>query len=829
MATLTAPQSTVPQAAASSTQPTTPRTARERYLQNVYFQDGVVLIGILTALLYLILATSLDAAGYVENMSLLVPVTLGALLLGFLMAFSRFDGFFALSHSMFTGLAWILFLMSGQVTPEEVAPFISNGIPEVQASAYFVLLRWLNWIDAAINNVASNDNYIFVFEMCFLLWWLAYLGVWSILRYGYTWRAIIPAGIVLLVNTYYAPRSILGFLVVFCLIAMLLFVRTNLAEQQLRWRDQRIHFSPDVTFDFLRNGLAYSVIIVALAWIAPGLGRSVEVRAVLDPINQQWEETSQRMNRLYQGLNRQTRPAASSFGDSLSLGGARNVGDSTVFHVSAVRGRYWRAVVYDTYTGRQWVNSGEDEANFDANQPVTVSGWALREPLTQTITFLAESSGMLFAAPDILSVNLPIEAGLRELPVTGADGAPAFEATRARSRRGLEANESYVVVSAQTMITERALQEASSEYPDSIREMYLQLPEDFSERVAAEATAITTNAPTAFAKARAIEIYLRTLPYNDDIAAPPPDRDPVEYFLYDIREGYCDYYATAMVVMLRSVGVPARTVSGYAEGRYDEESRLYYITERDAHTWVEVFFPGYGWIEFEPTAGETQLNRPSGADMSEDPLFPNDMGASGPFPENPLEDELGAQDPGAALPEEEAFGLSDAAQMATNNWWVWAILMPILLIVGFWFIRRAQINGPSGFEAELPSIFYERLQRWAERLGIPVPSSNTPYEQAQHFSRALPEGRAPITAITEQYVRYRFSRRALPVGVHRTVVPPAPVTHAISESANGTLTQDWQLLQPLLWKSWLRRLVGLRRNGKVESRFTLQKGKGPME
>src|SRR5687768_12971827 len=120
----------------TSTQPPAIRSARARYLENIYFQDGVVLTAVLTALLYLILATSLDAAGYVENISLLVPVTLGALTLGFLMSFSRFDGFFALSHSMFTGLAWILYLMSGQVTPEEIAPFVSNGIPDVQATAY---------------------------------------------------------------------------------------------------------------------------------------------------------------------------------------------------------------------------------------------------------------------------------------------------------------------------------------------------------------------------------------------------------------------------------------------------------------------------------------------------------------------------------------------------------------------------------------------------------------------------------------------------------------------------------------------------------------------
>src|SRR5690606_19239124 len=163
------------------------------------------------SLLYLILATSMDAAGYVESMALLVPVTLGALGLGFLMAFSRFDGFFALSHSMFTGLAWILFLMSGLVSEQELAPFVYNGIPELDANADFVLSRWLNCIDAAINDVASNDNYIFIFELCFLVWWLPYLGVWSIFRHGYPWRATVPTGIVLLINTYYAPQSILGF------------------------------------------------------------------------------------------------------------------------------------------------------------------------------------------------------------------------------------------------------------------------------------------------------------------------------------------------------------------------------------------------------------------------------------------------------------------------------------------------------------------------------------------------------------------------------------------------------------------------------------------
>ncbi|MCX6045325.1 MAG: hypothetical protein NT075_09435, partial [Chloroflexi bacterium] len=167
-------------------------TYPNRYIDNIYFQDGMVLTGILAALLYLILAVALDAAGHVPSMSLLLPVTFGAIVMGVLMSYSRFDGFFALSHSMFTGLAWILYLMGGMVKTQEINSFLHYGVPTTQAKIYFVLYRLLTWIDAAWRNEASNDNYMFIFEISFLVWWLTYLGMWAIFRYGYTWRAIVP-------------------------------------------------------------------------------------------------------------------------------------------------------------------------------------------------------------------------------------------------------------------------------------------------------------------------------------------------------------------------------------------------------------------------------------------------------------------------------------------------------------------------------------------------------------------------------------------------------------------------------------------------------------
>ena len=791
-----------------ATMASVPAAHQTRYADNVYFQDGKALTGVLASLLYLLVAVSLDAAGYVENMTLLAPVTYGALLLGFFMAYSRFDGFLALSHSMFTGLAWILYLMSGTVSRAEVAPFLSNGIPEKQAEAYFVLLRWLNWVDAAINDVASADNYVFIFEMSFLVWWLTYLGIWSIFRYGYTWRAVIPAGAVLLVNTYYAPSSILGFLIVFVLVGLLLLVRTNLAEQQLRWREQRIHYNQDISWDFLRQGLYYSMIVLALAWIVPGLGRSAQVRTVLAPVNQQWEAASERMNRLYQGINRQTRPVAAAFGRTLSLGGAREVTDDYVFRVDAPIGRYWRAVVYDTYTGRQWLSTAEEEMAFEAGESVPIAEWEMRQPLTQTITLLGPASNVLLGAPDIVQASVPMDAVVRSLsaPEAEAEGnGPALpvEVSIARTDRGFESGDQYTVVSSNTSVTELALRNASVDYPPHIVERYLQLPDNFSQRVAEDARVVTADAETVYDKARALELRLRTIEYNDAIEAPPPERDPVEYFLYDIRQGYCDYYATSMAVMLRSVGIPARVVSGYAEGSYIQEGEYqgfgyYFITERDAHTWVEVFFPEYGWIEFEPTAGETQLNRPRGneATSQEFPSYPQPGADSASS--NPLQEEMfDPMDEPGVFGDEFSFG--EEASALAHSWWLWALVTPLALAVGLWVIWRTRVAGPSQFDPNLPPILYERLQRWAARLGLRPPESDTPYEQARHLSQAVPEGRASIRAITEVYVRYRF-------GGQRWATDGAS-----TERARGAALADWQSLQPVLWRAWFNKLLGRRK------------------
>jgi len=110
-----------------------------------------------------------------------------------------------------------------------------------------------------------------------------------------------------------------------------------------------------------------------------------------------------------------------------------------------------------------------------------------------------------------------------------------------------------------------------------------------------------------------VETFLRRFKYTLDVKAPPPDRDAVDFFLFDLKEGYSDYFASAMVVMLRLQGIPARLAMGYVSGKFDNTTRKFVVTEEEAHSWPEVYFPNFGWVPFEPSSYRPPIVR------SEDP------------------------------------------------------------------------------------------------------------------------------------------------------------------------------------------------------------------
>jgi hypothetical protein len=170
--------------------------------------------------------------------------------------------------------------------------------------------------------------------------------------------------------------------------------------------------------------------------------------------------------------------------------------------------------------------------------------------------------------------------------------------------------EEYTVVSYLPHVNTSQLRNAGSDYPPEIARRYLQLPESTPERVLGLARELTQAGLTPYDRAILIESYLRTFPYTLEVESPPPGHDVVDYFLFTAQQGYCDYYASSMVVLARAVGLPARVVVGYASGEYNAPTAEYIIRQKHAHTWVEIYFSGFGWLEFEPTAGQPAIDRP---------------------------------------------------------------------------------------------------------------------------------------------------------------------------------------------------------------------------
>ncbi len=145
------------------------------------------------------------------------------------------------------------------------------------------------------------------------------------------------------------------------------------------------------------------------------------------------------------------------------------------------------------------------------------------------------------------------------------------------------------------------LKEKSSQIYDT----YLQLPEDLPQRVHDLSASLVASSENNYDKAKAIEQYLASnFPYNLDVRSTPRNRDFVDYFLFDQKEGYCSYYASAMTILARCAGLPARYVEGYMlpPDPVKDKNDTFVVTNMQAHAWVEIYFEGYGWLPFEPTS-----------------------------------------------------------------------------------------------------------------------------------------------------------------------------------------------------------------------------------
>ena len=559
----------------------------------------------LILLLHMLVVWALSAAEWTGALGLLVWVVLLSVTLGLVFAKLRWlPGIVAHIVSTLLGLAWTVFLVS-HALPGNLA---------LKERVLTLLLRFGHWLEVALGQGVSGDDIIFVLQIGVLLWVIAYLGAWFAFRRHEAWPAILPAGAVILVNSLYAPSGSAIYFILFLFCALLLIVRVHVLAEQVRWQKNRISFAPDVALDFLRDGAILSVLIVLSALLLPSAFANPRWSDIWDSFSKPWQTVQDEWARLYSSLSSEREMEVISFGRTMALGGPVRLSDTPFMVVDSPKALYWRAAAYDQYTGRGWVNSDPQTANWPAGESWPVLTYNLTESITQTVKPIRSGSFQFYAGGQPISASIPVVTDLSYIRQDsgGTTVSGIAEPSAIHTARSISIEDGYQVVSAVSLASARLLKAAGTSYPSWVSHKYLALPSVLPARVIELAKQITKGAATPYEAAEAIESYLRReYRYDRSVEAPPLGADAVDYFLFESKAGYCDYYASAMVILMRAAGIPARVASGYTTGAWDTLRKGYTVLYSDAHSWPEVFFPGYGWIVFEPTASEPLVSRPS--------------------------------------------------------------------------------------------------------------------------------------------------------------------------------------------------------------------------
>src|SRR5947209_13892199 len=264
---------------------------------------------------------------------------------------------------------------------------------------------------------------------------------------------------------------------------------------------------------------------------------------------------------------------------------------------------HWRGMALSNFDGRRWWNHEPDIAMVRSLQDVAVDLRQVRVnglplysnagPASPNFTLIYR----VFMEPVGTNVFFLADTPMR---INGSYADVAISANGAVSntdgRKSLDKYDGEADLRDPEVLVRNS---DSREYPAGISMTYLQLP-NIDPRIPELAQKITANATNNYARALAIETYLRqNLGYTLEL--PGVEADPLANFLFQRKKGHCEYFASSMVIMLRTLGIPARVVNGFRGGEYNDLNQTYIIRGRDAHSWVEVYFPEYGWVTFDPT------------------------------------------------------------------------------------------------------------------------------------------------------------------------------------------------------------------------------------
>ncbi|MEX0800939.1 MAG: transglutaminase domain-containing protein [Dehalococcoidia bacterium] len=619
----------------------------ERYLD---WEDWLTFALALGAMLGV--TVSLEDAGWSSEMPSLTLVGVLALLFAFGLARTSVHGL----------AAWALMALTGAaVTLWQTYVMVGPGGPEARLDA--IHFRFQRWFDLAFSGGISNDSLPFNVIVVGVTWLGVFAFGWAVYRWHNGWLGLIPGGLALFLNLAFINDAIPFAVFMFVLCGFLLVMRTNLMAGIQRWRAEGVDYPPLISLSFLHYTFWAGLLLLAAAWIAPT--GPFPTPGLVDSLTQRFESITVHFVRLAGPLRVNKIVPVHDYTAVLPFQGsielrerellAVRVDDPTIGGSLLLRG-----AVYDQYASGGWKAGARQEIEFSdafAGDATADAADGRVVPITVTVEAKSVVGTVLFTPGRPLSATVPGEArvssgSITEIPAV-SDGWPrllfpddgnvaglsdeevlasvpsgwqglyvrrgdddAVEAVGAVRQSELpdvavlapeeriEEGESYSIVGLVSDIEPDQLRRSGATYPQWVRNTYLSLPDDVPQRVRDLAGEVAGGLTTSnYDRVKAVETYLRDFPVGFDVGDTPPGRDTVDYFLFESREGYFDYHASAMVVLLRALEIPSRLAVGFVVDTesLDAKNGAQVVRDKNAYAWVEVYFPGQGWVEFNPS------------------------------------------------------------------------------------------------------------------------------------------------------------------------------------------------------------------------------------
>jgi transglutaminase-like putative cysteine protease len=563
---------------------------------------------------------------------------------------------------------------------------------------------------------------------------------------------------VLLTNISYLPGQPSLALVVYLFAAVLLVTRVRTLDAEVNWSQERTTRPPFLSLAVLNVATWLGLALIIAAWLMPTANNWGPVadawQRALSPVTERLD----RLGRLFVGIDAKRADLTHKFGDILPLQGRITLHEDPLFTVVAPDDLpYLRAATYDQYTGNGWRVSNADTEPLEGTSVEAASFGtpATRAQFRRPVLVEVELASTL-AERRLLAPGEPLAADIDASLLVGAVGADVIGLVPdGRARAG----DTYTAVGTVSAATIETLASAGTNYPSWVRDRYLQLPDSLPPEVGTLAASVVDGSTNPYVAARRIEQFIRgNYPFDLEIADPPPLTDGVAYFLLEARRGYFDHHASAMAVMLRAVGVPARVAVGFAlDSRdLDAETKAYEVSGLRAWAWPEVYFAGLGWVEFNPTPSRALVERPGDDSGFGDGqlVFGDEFDAAESllFDENEIDDTEppllpGSTDPGGTTPLSQV-GSALSRMIGFVVLAGSAVVVSVLLLRAGWELRYRRLDTAVRRWAT--------LQDLASLAGVQLRAVQTPLEAATALEQAtgLDGDLAPLA---REYTRARYA------------------------------------------------------------------------